>query len=71
MRFCVAKISNHPDPFHFSLEGHAFCGGHLRPRRRGCKELHESYSAQAALIAAALMAAVAGGLLPVTKSKTG
>ena len=35
------------------------------------KELHESYSLQAALIAAALMAAVAGGLIPVTKSKTG
>lgn len=35
------------------------------------KELHESFSVQAALIAAALMAAVAGGLVPVTKSKTG
>ena len=35
------------------------------------KELHESFSVQAALIAAALMAAVAAGLVPVTKSKTG
>ena len=35
------------------------------------KELHESFSVQAALIAAALMAAVAGGLFPVSKSKTG
>ena len=35
------------------------------------KELHESFSVQAALIAAALMAAVAGGLVPVSKSKTG
>ena len=30
------------------------------------KELHESFSVQAALIAAALMAAVAGGLVPMT-----
>eukprot|EP00435_Cladocopium_sp_Y103_P026612 s2057_g6.t1 len=35
------------------------------------KELHEAFSVQAALIAAALMAAVAGGLVPVTKSKSG
>lgn len=33
------------------------------------KELHESYNMQAALISAALVAAVAGGLVPVNKSK--
>eukprot|EP00438_Fugacium_kawagutii_P004872 Skav203388 [mRNA] locus=scaffold1379:574553:575251:+ [translate_table: standard] len=33
------------------------------------KELHEAYSMQAALIAAALMAAVAGGLVPVVVKK--
>ena len=68
-------ISNHPDPDHapFLWKAMLFAAGIFFFGLGGvaAKELHESFSVQAALIAAALMAAVAGGLVPVTKSKTG
>ena len=57
--FCARPCSLRRGIFFFGLGGVA------------AKELHESFSVQAALIADALMAAVAGGLVPVTKSKTG
>ena len=69
------KIPDHPDPDHmpFLCKAMLFAAGIFFFGLGGvaAKELHESLSVQAALIAAALMAAVAGGLVPVTKSKTG
>ena len=69
------RIRNHSDPDHLPLlcKAMLFAAGIFFFGLGGvaAKELHESFSVQAALIAAALMAAVAGGLVPVTKSKSG
>ena len=69
------RIRNHSDPDHLPplCKAMLFAAGIFFFGLGGvaAKELHESFSVQAALIAAALMAAVAGGLVPVTKSKTG
>ena len=62
------KFGNHPDHPTFLCKAMLFAAGIFFFGLGGvaAKELHESFSVQAALIAAALMAAVAGGLVPMT-----